>query len=219
MLLASQEDVAFSEISISLESMSGMSYPSHVAEPFEDHFSCSSMACKSHSVVEWQPTCMLSPFERTLGREIPMNDPRSPDMVSRLRNSGKRITPERKLLLQIIEQNAHLDAEEIYRIAQKDRPQIGLATVYRTLTLLKDLGIICTTDLGENHYHYEVRSKDHVHLVCSMCGRVTDIPVPKALYKAAGKEQFAVQRTHFEMFGICRSCTDTPSASSEVARG
>jgi len=140
-------------------------------------------------------------------------------MVSRLRSSGKRITPERKLLLQIIEQHAHLDAEEIHRIAQRDRPQIGLATVYRTLTLLKDLGIVQATDLGENHGHYEVRSDAHLHLVCSICGRVKHVPVPNALHEAARKEQFAVQRTHFEIFGICRSCSDKPSAISEAKRG
>ncbi len=148
-----------------------------------------------------------------------MNDPMNPDMVSRLRSSGKRITPERELLLRIIKQNAHLDAEEIYRIAQKDCPQIGLATVYRTLTLLKDLDIIRTTDLGENHKHYEVLSEDHVHLVCSICGRITDVAVPSALHAAAKKEQFAVQRTRFEMFGTCHSCTDNLAASSEGQRG
>ena len=148
-----------------------------------------------------------------------MNDSTSLDMVSRLRSSGKRITRERKLLLRIIEQHAHLDAEEIYRIAQRDRPQIGLATVYRTLTLLKNLDIVRSTDLGENHGHYEVRSEEHVHLVCSICGRVTDISVPGALRAAAKKERFAVQYTHFEIFGTCRSCFDKPSTTSEAQRG
>lgn len=148
-----------------------------------------------------------------------MNDSVSPDLVSQLRSSGRRITPERELLVRIIEQHAHLDAEEIYRIAQKDRPQIGLATVYRTMTLLKDLGIVRATDLGENHYHYEVRSAEHVHLVCSMCGRVTDIPVPRALHAAAKKEQFEVQRTHFEIFGICRSCSEKQAAPPKARRG
>ena len=154
-----------------------------------------------------------------LEREIHVNDLTSLDMVSRLRSSGKRITPERKLLLRIIEQHAHLDAEEIYRIAQRDRPQIGLATVYRTLTLLKNLDIVRATDLGENHGHYEVRSEEHVHLVCSICGCVTDVPVPSALRTAAKKEQLAVQSTHFEIFGTCRSCSDKPSAASEAKRG
>lgn len=148
-----------------------------------------------------------------------MDDSTLLDVVSRLRSSGKRITPERELLLRIIEDHAHLDAEEIYRIAQKDRPQIGLATVYRTLTLLKEMDIIRASDLGENREHYELRSEDHVHLVCSICGRVTDIPVPGALYKAARKEQFTVQRTHFEIFGTCQSCTDTQASSSEGSRG
>jgi Fe2+ or Zn2+ uptake regulation protein len=137
------------------------------------------------------------------------------DVVSLLRDSGKRITPERKLLLRIIENNAHLDAEQIYGIAKKERPQIGLATVYRTLTLLKTLGVIRTTDLGENHCHYEVRSDDHIHLVCSVCGLVTDIPVPSELYGAASKEGFSVQHTNFEIFGICQSCADKQTFSPE----
>jgi len=142
-----------------------------------------------------------------------------PDVMSLLRNAGRRITPERELLLQIIENNAHLDAEEIYRIAQKERPHIGLATVYRTLTLLKDLGVIRTMDLGENHSHYEVRSDDHIHLVCSICGHVTDVPVPSTLYKAAGKEQFSVQRMHFEMFGICKACAAKQASLPEGSHG
>ena len=148
-----------------------------------------------------------------------MSNSSCPDMVSRLRSSGKRVTPERELLLRIIEQHAHLDAEEIYRIAQQDRPHIGLATVYRTLTLLRNLGIIRATDLGENHGHYEMLAKDHVHLVCLNCGRVTDIGVPSALHKAARNEQFMVQHTRFEMFGTCRSCADKSRATSEATRG
>ncbi|MBE0634372.1 transcriptional repressor [Candidatus Bipolaricaulota bacterium] len=136
-----------------------------------------------------------------------MNKSTRTHMVSLLRDSGRRITPERELLLRIIEVHAHLDAEEIYRMAQKERPQIGLATVYRTLTLLKSLGMIRTTDLGENHGHYEIRSADHIHLVCSVCGHVTDISIPNALYGAAEEERFSVQSLHFEMFGTCASCT------------
>lgn len=145
-----------------------------------------------------------------------MDDLTHPDSISRLRDSGKRVTPERELLLQIIEDHAHLDAEEIYRIAQKERPQIGLATVYRTLAVLKDLGIIRTINLGENHGHYEILSEDHVHFVCLTCGRVTDIPVPRALHKAAKDEQFSVQRTRLVLFGTCRFCTDKSSATTEV---
>lgn len=145
-----------------------------------------------------------------------MNDTNAPESVAHLRNAGKRITRERTLLLRIVEQNAHLDAEEIYRIAQQELPQIGLATVYRTLNLLTEIGIVRSSDLGENHSHYELQSEEHVHLVCSECNLVTDIPVPRALATAARKAGFTVQRTHFEMFGICQSCAaKMPNASSE----
>ncbi len=135
-----------------------------------------------------------------------MHDAKTAEMVSLLRTSGRRVTRERELLLRIIGQNAHLDAEEIYRIAQRDRPQIGLATVYRTLTLLKELGLIRMLDFGENHGHFELVSEDHVHLVCSACGRVTDIPVPESLHAAAEAAKFTVRGSNLEMFGICDAC-------------
>jgi len=210
--------MAYGAISISSESTSEMLYPWLVAALFEGRCSCSFMACKSLSVAEWQTMYMSNTSPRKLGREAHVDDSMSPDMVSRLRSSGKRITPKRRLLLRIIEQNAHLDAEEIHRIAQKDRPQIGLATVYRTLTLLKDLGIVRATDLGENHDHYEIRSEEHVHLVCSICGCVTDVPVPRALSAVANSEHFAVQSTHLEIFGTCRSCLDKLAVSTKEQR-
>jgi Fe2+ or Zn2+ uptake regulation protein len=143
-----------------------------------------------------------------------MTESKCSEMVSHLRRCGKRITPERELLLRIIEEHAHLGAEEIHRIAQADRPQIGLATVYRTLTLLKEMGIIQATDLGENHDHYELHSEDHLHLVCSTCGRVTDIPVPLSLHKAAAGQGFSIQRTSLEVFGVCGACAKKAARSA-----
>jgi len=64
--------------------------------------------------------------------------------VEKLRAAGRRVTRERELLLGIIDRNPHLDATEIYRIAKDQRPQIGLATVYRTLNLLKEIGLVRT---------------------------------------------------------------------------
>ncbi len=130
----------------------------------------------------------------------------SPELVTRLEASGKRVTPDRELLLGIIERQPHLDAEKIYRVAQKSRPQIGLATVYRTLSLLRELGIIRATDLGENHFHYEVCADEHIHLVCTHCGAIADIPVPPSVRHAADAEGFEVRETHFELYGTCRNC-------------
>ena len=101
-------------------------------------------------------------------------------------------------------------AKEAYRKAREPAER---------LTLLKEMDIVRASDLGDNHEHYEVRSEDHVHLVCSICGRVTDVPVPGAFRKAARSEQFTVQQARFEMFGICRSCSAKSSATSKGKRG
>ncbi len=63
-----------------------------------------------------------------------------PETMKFLRAAGKRITPERKLLLHIISENAHLDASEIYQLAKREDPKISLSTVYRTVSLLEELG-------------------------------------------------------------------------------
>lgn len=131
-------------------------------------------------------------------------------MIRSLRASGKRVTRERELLVRIIAQNAHLDADEIHRRARREQPRIGLATVYRTLSLLQELDIVTSADLGEPHSHYECRAGDHLHLVCSTCGKVVDAPVPTAVTLAAEREGFAVQRAHLQVFGVCAACATKP---------
>jgi Fe2+ or Zn2+ uptake regulation protein len=128
------------------------------------------------------------------------------DAIERLQAAGRRVTPERELLVGIIDGNPHLDATEIYRIAREQRPRIGLATVYRTLTLLKELGVVQACELGETHSHYEVQQDDHLHLVCSDCGRILDVPSPGALHDVAKSKGFRVDRIRLELIGYCADC-------------
>ncbi len=123
-----------------------------------------------------------------------------------LRASGKRLTRERRLIIRIIEDNPHLDASEIYALARKEDPKISLSTVYRTMTMLKELKLVEASDLGEDHHHYEVRLQEHCHLVCLGCGKVIEIPIPKEI-KQIGKEQgFEVVGVKLEVFGYCKEC-------------
>lgn len=123
-----------------------------------------------------------------------------------LRASGKRLTRERRLIIRIIEDSPHLDASEIYALARKEDPKISLSTVYRTMTMLKELGLVEASDLGEDHYHYEVHLQEHYHLVCLGCGKVIEIPPPDAI-KQLGKEQgFEVVGVKLQIFGYCKEC-------------
>ena len=134
--------------------------------------------------------------------------------IERLRAAGKRVTPERELLVRIINRNPHLDAAEIYRIARDQQPRIGLATVYRTLNLLRELGVVRASGLGEGHWHYEVQQDDHVHLVCCDCGRVIEVPSPAPIRDLATAKGFDVQRVRLELIGYCKDCAKKRSAKS-----
>ena len=135
-----------------------------------------------------------------------MTDSMREGIAKRFAAAGKRLTPERELLLRIIDGNAHLDAAEIYRRARSENPHIGLATVYRTLHLLRDLGMVRSIGLWEDHRHYEIRREDHVHLICSRCGKVTEIPSPDPLRRLGEAEGFEIHQTRFEAIGYCADC-------------
>ena len=141
------------------------------------------------------------------------------DAIERLRAAGRRVTPERELLVGIIDRNPHLDATEIYRIAREQRPRIGLATVYRTLTLLEELGVIQACELGEAHSHYEVQQDDHLHLVCSDCGRIVDVPSPESFRDVAKSQGFQVDRIRLELIGYCADCAKKRSLEGAGEEG
>jgi Fur family ferric uptake transcriptional regulator len=138
-------------------------------------------------------------------------------ITDRLREAGKRITAERRLLFDIIARNPHLDASAIYRLATDVNPKIGLATVYRTLSLLAELDLVDVSTLGEAHGHYEIRSDDHVHMVCLRCGAVREaspLGDPRSLVEA---EDFEVLQARLELIGYCPACrgdSEPPSRPS-----
>ncbi len=123
-----------------------------------------------------------------------------------LRASGKRVTAERRLILRIIEDNPHLDANEIYQLARRENPKISLSTIYRTMTMLRQLGLVEATDLGEDHYHYEVHLQEHYHLICLGCGKLIEIPPSDAIKQLGEERGFEVVGVKLEIFGYCEEC-------------
>ncbi len=130
-----------------------------------------------------------------------------------LRAQGKRITGQRALLLQLIQEcTGHLDAEELYRRAQKREPRINLATVYRTLNLFKAAGLIEPRYLTHDHRREQFESMpatEHYHFTCVACGRVIEFESPRVeQLQVEVKRRFGVEFTHaclcFE--GYCAAC-------------
>ncbi|MFQ6014007.1 MAG: Fur family transcriptional regulator [Anaerolineae bacterium] len=130
-----------------------------------------------------------------------------------LRSQGKRVTLQRMLLLKIIqESDGHLDADEIYRLAKKKDPRLSLSTVYRTLSLLKELDLVEELHLEEEHHHYEVvGSAEHHHLICMSCGSIIEFESPlteQLKGEIAEENDFEISGIHIDLTGLCAQCRE-----------
>ena len=124
---------------------------------------------------------------------------------------GKRITSQRRLLLDILRQaDGHLDADELFRRAKLKEPHISLSTVYRNLRLFKESGMITERHFVEEHHHYEVTlESDHHHLICLGCGQVVEFNSDQIDNKAqeiGTKHGFEVVRSDLHIEGYCSNC-------------
>ncbi len=124
---------------------------------------------------------------------------------------GLRITNQRALILEVIRHGrGHLDADEVYRRAREKQPRLSLSTVYRTLQMLKKLGLVEELHFNEEHHHYEVKpATEHHHLVCLNCGRVVEFQYPLArLVKKNVPEakDFDITNIELHMAGYCAKC-------------
>jgi Fur family ferric uptake transcriptional regulator len=137
------------------------------------------------------------------------------ELLSEVEAKGVRLTSQRRALIQTIQRaDAHLDVASLLALARQKDPHIDRATVYRTIELLKRLGLIDELDLmhlnGEKHY-YEVKTqKDHLHLACFGCGEIEEFASPtfeRFKREIAAKNDFDIQVMRLEVGGLCRRCT------------
>ena len=128
--------------------------------------------------------------------------------------SGHPLTTHRRLLLRLIrDADGHIDAKELYRRASSTDTSISLATVYRSLHLFRELGLIEERRLGRLSYRYEIRHPaEHLHLVCRDCGKVIEFqnPLISELVGTVQQEQgFSVTKAEFYLEGYCRQCKES----------
>lgn len=124
---------------------------------------------------------------------------------------GQRVTSQRRLLLDLLRRSeGHLDAEELYRRAKEHEPRISLSTVYRNLSLFKELGLIQEHHFAAEHHHYEVKgNREHHHLVCLGCGRVIEFEsklTDKMQEQVSHDTGFEVISTTVNFEGYCDHC-------------
>lgn len=124
---------------------------------------------------------------------------------------GHLSTAQRRLLLELLgEADGHIDAKELYRRASARDESISPATVYRSLNLFKELGLIEESKLGKVRCYYEMKhSSEHQHMICQGCGRVLEFKTPlvQELMDAIQKEHdFRVTKAELYLEGYCEQC-------------
>jgi Fur family ferric uptake transcriptional regulator len=133
------------------------------------------------------------------------------ELHHRLRELGQRLTPQRLLILELLyAHGGHVTADEIFAEAQARYPYLNISTVYRTLELFRDIGIIAETDLGDAVRHFALLTGTrHHHLICLNCGAVEDVDDSLFDDLRAGllaAHQFEARIDHLALFGQCHFC-------------
>ena len=133
-------------------------------------------------------------------------------IASKLSELGYRLTPQRMMVLSAIENSDnHISAEEIYAQIVVKYPNVNISTVYRTLELLKRLGLVTETDLGNGHVRYHpVEKGHHHHLVCEKCGTIIDIDestLARLQDVLLHRYNFNAELRHLAIFGRCVNCS------------
>ncbi len=142
-----------------------------------------------------------------------MADPqkRLEQMIGVLRDKGGRLTPQRLSMLRIIAKSeGHPSAEQIYEQIKADFPTTSLSTIYKTLSLLKDMGEVLELNLASVGSRYDGNKPyPHPHIICTMCGQILD-PEFSAMADILREmaKQTGYQFTHHQLnfFGLCPKC-------------
>ncbi len=125
---------------------------------------------------------------------------------------GMRLTPQRRTILQVLDDSdIHLDAEALYHQAKERDPRISLATVYRTLAVLKEIGLVQQRHLSheDQRGYYEIADPQHYHFTCLSCGQVIEFDTPlitQIQRELADDLGVQVIRARLHLEGYCAAC-------------
>jgi Fur family ferric uptake transcriptional regulator len=134
----------------------------------------------------------------------------SDDLRSRLRGSGYRLTPQRELILGAVDKLGHATPDEVLAEVRSQSAAINVSTVYRTLEVLEELGLVRHAHLSDRAPTYHsVSDHEHFHLVCRNCHRVVSVD-PNVLSDLTellrADHGFVVDVGHLTVFGCCADC-------------
>ncbi|RNC28057.1 MAG: Ferric uptake regulation protein [Candidatus Dichloromethanomonas elyunquensis] len=132
-----------------------------------------------------------------------------------LKEKGYKFTSQRQHVFEVVTENEgkHLNSQEIYELVRKKYPEIGVATVYRTLALLEVMGLIYGVDFEDGFRRYEIAKNEeehrHHHLICLECGSIREMEedllgtIEERIFQ---KDNFKVINHRVKFYGYCENC-------------
>ncbi len=158
------------------------------------------------TIEKWYGVALLSstPFDRLGG-----------PLEAGLHQGGRRLTPQRRKVLELFENigsGIHLSAEDVHHQLVQSNSRVSLATIYRTLRLLVEMGFLHELELSEGGHRFELSSDDHPdhhHLVCVRCGRTEEFESEHVLQAgrlAADKNGFKLIESTLNVRALCPNC-------------
>lgn len=127
------------------------------------------------------------------------------------RRNLRQTLQRRKIIDIFLSTEKHVSADELYKLVKKKDPSIGYTTVYRTMKLLLECGLCEEADFGDGilRYEHKYAHKHHDHLVCTKCGKFTEVHdegIELMQERLAKKHKFMPTKHKLQIFGICKRC-------------
>ncbi len=126
-----------------------------------------------------------------------------------LKERGLRLTAQRQLVLKAVRDLGHATPDEVHAKVQDVASGVNITTIYRTLELLEELGLVTHAHLSHGAPTFHAADDIHVHLVCRACGSIREMgvdvitPLADALLDEQG---FSLDMGHLALFGTCGGC-------------
>lgn len=133
------------------------------------------------------------------------------DVLELLRARGLRMTPQRRAIVAtVMRAQGHISPTDVTRKIQSEMPGVNASTVYRTLTLLEEVGVLQHSHLESGAEYHRAEEAEHIHLVCGSCGHDDPLSLKEAgaLHTMIRSHHgFEADLTHFAITGLCSDCS------------
>ena len=134
------------------------------------------------------------------------------DYALLLKESGLKATFQRMNILERIDMHGHMSIDAIYDEVIKMHPSLSLATIYKNIILMVEKGVLVEVPISGKKSKYELCKEDHIHLVCTECGEVEDMPkdteTDDLFASITQKENFTLSKQQINLYGICSHCKE-----------